>query len=801
MGRIFFLLCALAVVGGVAAPIPENRGAAGLDLALKRVHTQSRVLYVVAHPDDEDAGTLTLLARGHGAQVTLLSLTRGESGANLITGDFFDRLGALRTVEHRKAAEHYGVELRYTRFADFGYSKNVEETWRNWDREQVLRDVVYHIRKERPHVIIARFQGTPRDGHGHHQASGMLAREAFAAAANPSRFADLGLPAWGALKLYCDNWRAADEGVLAVDAGVYNPILGRSYAEIGREGYRFQRSQGMGNVPVRPGPFVTYYKLLESRLSGTRPTEFFLDGLGDAVLPPPSVRAILAGVKRDDAAKPLAAALTETRRLRAEEDSFDLAALDRNLQRALAAALAVELETRIDPPALRLATKGQTFQFNATVHVRTGAPVETVSLRPVPGGGAEFSANELGKGRFEIAWLGGRSTAAHWRRDNPFAPHYDYTGEGNWFGLSLPPAPLTVQARLRYAGIEFTVESAPIAAGPALALKFATASVILPVGRGSFESEVVLRNTGHGARTGNLRLELPAGWTAEPARAAFAFEREDDEARFRFRVKPGSLHEGTVELRAAAESSGERFDREFERITYEGLETMYLEAPARQIVRAVDVKVAPGLKTAYVMGSGDEVPQAMRQLGIDVEMLDDGALASADLSSFHAIVLGIRAYAARAAVRAHNSRLLDYVRNGGTLIVQYNTPEFDNNYGPYPYSMTARTEETSEENAPVTILAGDERVFQWPNKITPADFEGWVEQRGSKFFMTWDSRYVPMIETHDTGQAPQKGVWLQARYGKGLYVYCALAWYRQLPFAVPGAARIFANLVSQGARP
>lgn len=815
----FFLLSASLLPG--APPLPEDRGAAGVWQALKRVNTQARVLYIVAHPDDEDAGTLTLLARGHGARVTLLSLTRGESGANLITSDYFDRLGALRTLEHRKAAQHYGVDLRYSRLADFGYSKNVEETWKNWDREEALRDVVAHIRLLRPHVIIARFQGTPRDGHGHHHASGLLAREAFGAAADPERFSELNLPPWSASKLYCGNWNQLDEGAFPVDSGITDPLLGRSYAEIGREGYRYQRSQAMGAVLVRPGPFASYYKLIESRRPNTPPDEFFLDGLGGEVLPPMEARgAVLLAREQFDARRPESIAPLLARTLKLVKDPAYAA----EIERALALSLGVELEALVEPEqpltgmaarfrtavTLQVAVPGHRFRVASQVHVRSGAPVDVVRIDFA---GAGFQGRELEPGRFEVELAGASSSAAHWRREHPFVPAYDYTGAPAWFGLSMPPPPAIVSAVLRYEGVEFTVQKppetravdpigleirAPLAAGPPVAVKFDAASMILPLGRKSFDTFVTVRAVGAGARAGTLRVALPENWISEPASAPFRLAREGEQARIRFRVTPAQIAPQRYQLRAVARYNDADYESEFERISYAGLEAVYLEAPARQTVQGVDVRVAEGLRAGYVMGSGDDVPEALRQLGVEVDLIDDVSLASADLTRYPVILLGVRAYAAREALKAHNRRLLEYVEQGGRLIVQYNTPEFDHNYGPFPYSMTQRPEEISEEDAPVTMLAPDAPVFQNPNRITAEDWDGWVEQRGSKFLVEWDKRYQPLIESHDTGQEPQRGIWLEATYGKGTYVYCALAWYRQLPFAVPGAVRLFANLISAG---
>jgi drug/metabolite transporter superfamily protein YnfA len=215
----------------------------------------------------------------------------------------------------------------------------------------------------------------------------------------------------------------------------------------------------------------------------------------------------------------------------------------------------------------------------------------------------------------------------------------------------------------------------------------------------------------------------------------------------------------------------------------------------------VDVKVAPALNVGYIVGAGDDVPQSLENLGLKVHFLSSGDLAAGNLSKFDAIVLGVRTYAAREDLKANNGRILDYVKNGGVVVVQYNTPEYDHNYGPYPYKMGSNPEEVTDENSKVEILAPNNPVFNWPNKITEKDFEHWVEERGSKFLQSWDSAYVPLLETHDPGQEPQKGGLVYATYGKGVYIYNAYAFYRQLPDGVPGAYRLFANMVSLAKNP
>jgi hypothetical protein len=310
--------------------------------------------------------------------------------------------------------------------------------------------------------------------------------------------------------------------------------------------------------------------------------------------------------------------------------------------------------------------------------------------------------------------------------------------------------------------------------------------------------EVVVRNLTGTRQRGQVELELPAGFTAV-GEGQFDLAQAREEARLSFLVRlPEKLEDREYPIRAVAKLGERQYGASFEPIAQPGLRTLYWSEPAVHRLRAVDAKLRSGLRVGYVMGSGDEVPEGLRQLGVKVDLLGEAQLASGDLRQYSTILLGIRAYAARPDVIRHNARLLEYVKQGGVLVVQYQTQEYDKNFAPYSYTQGRGAEETSEEDAPVKVLAPGREVFQAPNRISDADFQGWVEQRGSKFFATWAPEWTPLVETQDTGQAPQRGVWLEARYGEGLYVYCSLAWYRQLPFAVPGAARLMANLVSLG---
>ena len=818
-----FLL--LAVCAPSAAPLAEDRGAVGLRQTLRRLENPYRVLHIVAHPDDEDSGTVTYLSRGVGVDVTIASVTRGESGANLITGDFFDELGVLRTLEFRRAARHYGARLRFTSFADFGYSKNYQETLNHWKPEEVLPDLVRIIREERPHVILSRWRGDARDGHGQHSAAGLLAQRAYEAAADPTRFPELGAPAWRTLKLYADNRREDDDWTVAVDSGVYDPFLGRTYAEVARDGMRAHRSQGAGAAMQAPGPAVRYYKLIASEVGDAEREDSFFDRIAvdrNENLNV-AVRWALKAFRADAPEATLPALAQSLRIVRTLDAGLERERLEALLTTAVRQALGLRFDVWVEPPddgqprspfrpveTADVLTPGSSARVSATLHAPESVTVKSIRLLTPPG----WQADRQGEGQFMLQLpANAEPTAITWRRDSIWDVQYRYD-EDSW-GRALPSAPVRGQAAIVVEGETLTLESPlearymdreriqrlrQVAAGPAVSVAFDSTAGVLPSGPGAYEVNVRLEALGDRAIEGALRIEAPQGWRVAPSQHRFELSRPGEERLLSFTVTPSrDAAPDLYELRAVASYGGQESSAGFTRIHHPGLETAYVSRPAVHRVRLMDVAVAPGLEVGYVMGTGDAVPETIRQLGATVTLLDETTLATGDLGQFDVILLGMRAYAARDDVAAHNARLLAYVERGGVLIVQYNTPEYDNNYGPYPYSMTRRPEETAEEDAPVRILEPNHPVFTGPNTITEADFDGWVEQRGSKFLVEWDPRYTALVETHDGDQEPQRGVWLSARHGDGLYIYCALAWYRQLPEAVPGAVRIFANLLSLGA--
>ena len=880
---ISILLVGIATATVAQNPLPEDRGAAGLWQALLKLRTTASALHITAHPDDEDGPMLTLLSRGQGAHTMLLTLNRGEGGADLIAPFFFDALGIFRTLELLESDRYYGAKQFFSRVVDYGFSKTLDEALVKWGGEEnVLRDVVRVVRRERPDVIIARFRGDPHDGHGNHQTAGLMAQLVFEAAGDPNRFPEQiaeGLRPWQPKKLYMNNIRPdfrpedKDAWTLVVNSGDYDPILGRSYVQISRHGLSLQRSQGPAGHPQPAGPYRTYYRMLRAAQPGYSPERenSFLEGLDTSIAGiashaghnPPAW--LVAGLKNisdaveaafaqfdpralEKTAKPLTEGLQATRKLIREVTGSSLgdAARDhilfllnrkeKQFQAALENALALDFEALIEPdelptgPFAEFATvttfnhaiPGQSFAARVRLVNRSWLEVRPtgVEIRVPPGWSATpetvelkpLGYNDVMSVRFRVQVANNAEpTRPYWHRDSieeavykiekPEQHTYPFPTPVAWGMVKLEvlgtPIEMKQSLRVTLREAQYGTIRPPLAVVPAITVRFPVEQGIIPVGRSQYRISVVVHSSVKGQVEGTVRLRLPMGWGSTPESAGFSFAKEDEEAPFDFLLSiPAGFQEQTYTIQAVATHNGREYTEGYVTVTARDLGRFNLYRAAKHNVRGVDVKVAQSLRLGYVMGSGDDIPQSLELLGIRPDMLGPADLAATDLDRYDAIILGVRAYAVRPDVKTYNGRLLQYVKNGGVLIVQYQTPEYDNNYGPYPYSMTQSPEEVSEEDSPITILEAQNPVFNQPNKITLRDFEGWVEERGSKFLKSWDPRYAPLLETHDKNQQPQKGGMVYARYGKGVYIYTAYAWYRQLPHAVPGAFRIYANMIS-----
>ena len=864
-------------------PLPQETGAAGLKLMLRRLQTTARLMQVDAHPDDEDGGMLTLEARGKGVSTLLMTLNRGEGGQNKLGSNLFDVLGVVRTLEVLAADRYYGVEQRFSRVADFGYSKTPEETFQKWQGHDIaLADIVRVVRTFRPDVLIARFSGTERDGHGHHQASAILTKEAFRAAADPNRFPEQikdGLQPWQPKKLYIGNVCGFGASTcdpanytVKLNTGKEDPVLGESYVQFAIEGLRHQQSQALGGVSIPKGDRFAYYKLVDSVVESPKDKDGheqdFFDGidttlpglalrLGDEEKKVPWLRGALkdieqktsdAGKNSDVGSSTVITALLNGRQAtdgvikKIGESSLpdsskrwlisELETKHDELQHAANLALGIELKAWLEvPPAssvesASMAVPGQSLLINSSAVPHGAVPSSGKLIIHAPGclqsvfWGRESNRTRTYDGEdfyFQTTVCDKAGyTRPYWHRHDPERDTLNTIDEPQYQTLPFPPPPFHVVMEYQYEGLQGSIEvpvmvkfkwpdgtngEHPLAIGPEFSLGLTPSSDVIPTDlRGSRSVKGTARDQSRASHA-QIELKVPEGWRAEPAREYVEIPK-DESKDASFQVFPSELKESQTHIRAELTSGKKAYGEGYTVVARDDLGTFYYYQPAVQRVSVVDVKVPKDLKVGYIMGAGDDIPTVLEQIGINVTMIPADKLASEDLSKYQTIVLGIRAYDTQKGVIDNNKRLLDYVENGGRLVVQYNTlgsfgVPIDFNSGKYtPYPTTLSRARVSVEEAPVRILDPANPVFHSPNEITQKDFEGWVQERGLYFMSQWDSNFTPLLESHDPGEGEQKGGLLLAHYGKGTYIYTGYAFFRQLPAGVPGAVRLFVNLVS-----
>jgi len=844
MRYIGFLSLTLTAHAQVQAP-PFHFNAAGAYEALLRLRTTATVLHTTAHPDDEDGPLITWLARSQGVRTGLFTLTRGEGGANLIGPELFDALGLVRTEELLASDRYYGVDQFFSRAADFGFSKRLDETLEHWGKENLLRDAVRVVRLYRPDIVVSRFHGAPRDGHGQHQAAGLISTEVFSAAADPNQFPEQlreGLRPWKVKKLY-RSVRENEPGAFKIDIGAYDPLIGMSYRQVAAAGLSFQRSQGHAGRRADPGPAISAVALIEPAVSERQETSLF-DGLdttltGLAQLAPSLNLDIPLGELEKDVARAIAEfdarepsrvlephIVPALRNLRAvirnvsdasidPDAKYDLLFRLRNKEDEFMHAGALLAGVAFEVAAGDTAIPGEKLKVTAAFTNRGNTKMENVEIGLNVRGRIQFSStpsqrdvlayNEQVKQEFEVAaGDDAEYTRSYWSRKDEYRDARVNVDQPQFVNLPYAPPEMVATATFRIGGVRFGVmQPAPVRIVPPVSVAVEPRLGVIPVARreSSVDVKVHVLSNVKGEADMNVALDLPAAWVATPAKLPMHFSHQGEVITASFRVTAPQIASGkTYAVHAIAEYAGKLYREGYQEIVHADLEPRPLYRPAHMALTGVDVKVAPRLKVGYVMGAGDEVPASMEHIGVKPQLLGPADLAGGNLAQFDTIVVGIRASAVRPDYRASSSRLLEYVRNGGNLIVQYQDSEFDGiQFGPFPFQIGRRPEEVVEEDAKITILEPSNPVFNAPNKIVASDFEGWAEERGSKFMTEWDPQYKALLECHDRGQNPQKGGLLQARYGKGTFTYAAYAFYRQLPAGVPGAYRLFANLISLGA--
>ncbi len=808
-------------------------GAPEIKQALDRLNVVGSVMMIAAHPDDENTAVISYLARGRKVRTAYLSLNRGEGGQNLIGSEQSVEIGIIRTQELLAARRIDGGEQFFTRAIDFGFSKNADETFKKWGKEEVLRDVVWNIRRFRPDVIINRFSGTPMDGHGHHQASAILSKEAFAAAADPKRFPEQlqWVEPWQSKRLLWnlaaftrEQEEAAEkqQNRITIDTGAYDPLLGYSFSEIAGISRSAHKSQAMGSAE-RKGAALNYLVTI----GGEQAQKDIFDGVDTTWKRVPGserIGELLAKASAEfNPEKPGAVLphLLAARDLLAPRTDHYSVLKRKELDEAIAltAGLWVELQSQ-----RALAVQGGTTSVRLAAIQRGSAKVSIVGVDFQSAQGLDPIALPV-----ELPFNKQVNTEVKWQLspEQPLTQPYFMVeprtdamfkiSDRNLLGRPEGPPALSALIKVkidnttielprgiiyRYVDRSMGELTKPFLIVPPVSVRLTQDALLFP-SVGPRKVEVVLK-ANQAKTSGSLRLALPNGWKVEPDALAFDFPTADEEKALSFTVTPHA-NESTGELRAIATVNGREISHGTRTIQYPHIPPQTL-APLAQakLVRTTVKNLSK--KVGYIMGAGDEVPDALRQLGCEVSLLSAEDLSVGNLSQFDAIVTGVRAYNTRPDLRANAQRIFDdYVAKGGTYIVQYNVqeggffggdPSILSKVGPYP--ITTSRDRVTDETAPISFPNQDHRLLQFPNRIVASDFEGWVQERGLYFANKWDEKYQPLFSTFDPGEKPMLGGTLTTKYGQGTYIFTPMAWFRQLPAGVPGAYRIFANFLSAG---
>ena len=803
-------------LGAQLAP-PSTGGVVAVRQELRMLRAGTRVLMIGAHPDDEDTELLTLLIRGRGVEAAYLSLNRGEGGQNLIGPELGEPLGLLRTEELLAARQLDGAQQFFTRAYDFGFSKTLSDTWAHWPQDTVLKDVVRIIRRFRPQVIVSIFSGTPADGHGQHQAAGWAARQAFRAAGDSTRFPELkreeGLAPWSPTTLFRSTRFDTTATTLILDGGAVDADLGRSFHQIAMESRSRHRSQDMGRLQ-EIGPSPVRLMRWDSRVAGGTGLFDGIDtaaGPGDYVALVDSARALAERGADGRAAALLAAAealLPGSGQRVADETAPD--DRRRHLHRARAALLGVLVDAVADAAAL---------VPGATVHVSVLAsgPVTALSLRAPDGWTVTREAPGVGTtgdatARFAVRVPDAANAGdVYWPPLASGAALYDWsTAPPPVRGLPFGPAALTVTASdasgtlverevtYRFNDPARGEQRLPLDVVPRLGIAVSPAVQLWRTGHDTART-VTVTVTHEGADTtrGTVGLRLPSGWAPVPAQP-FTLAGAGQQQRFAFRLRiPAVVTPGRYRVGAyAAERGGVTDTLDLVRVGYE-----HVRPRVRPRAAVLVIDVAPLLlpvlrRVGYLRGAADGVADALASVGVPLEPLDGAALARADLSRYDAIVIGPRAYETDTALPAANARLIAYARAGGLVIVQYQQYGFvRGGFAPYPLALASPHDRVTDETAPVSVIDPAARLLHVPNRLGPDDWAGWVQERALYVPHSWDARYRPVFSMHDPDAPPLDGSVLVAPVGRGTYVYTGLSFFRQLPAGVPGAFRLFANLL------
>lgn len=826
MPKIFSLLLFL-ILGHTQAQTPEKLNASEIHQEIKKLNFLGSVLYVGAHPDDENTRLISYFENKEKARVAYLSLTRGDGGQNLIGPELREQLGLIRTQELLAARNIDGGEQFFTRANDFGYSKTPEETLQIWDKDKVLSDVVFAIRKFKPDVIINRFDHrSPGSTHGHHTSSAMLSLEAFELAARPTAFTEQlkYTSVFQPKRVFFNTsyWfygsreafeKADKSAMLSLDVGVYFPELGLSNSEIAAISRSQHQSQGFGSTGTR-GESKEYLELIK----GDMPQADVFEGINTSwsrIEGGEEIGEILEQVESEfnfrDPSKSLPQLIEAYKLIQELKNDHWRDVKSQHIKEIIIACSGLFLEAVATNPS---ATGGEQIPLELEAINRSSFPISLTSVELSPNN-SQIRVNQSlvnNQSWTEELMLrlpeSAENTSPYWLRDMSTNGMYKVA---NPELIGLPETPVQTRAvfRMDFNGTEIEIARPVIHKfNDAVFGETYRPFMIIPEVSVSFEKDVeifekaeprsisVVVTAGKDSLKGSLRLEAGKNWKIHPGEASFKINQKGGTAIRTFEIIPPENQDEAF-IKPIAKVGGKEFSDKLIQIDYKHIPLQNLVIPAK--LKAVRIKIQKkGEYIGYIDGAGDAVPQSLEQIGYRVEHLEPAEISSESLKKFDAVVTGIRAYNVVEELKYQQKDLLDYVKNGGTLIVQYNTSRGMLVDNPAPFPLQLSRDRVTDENAKVTFVSKDHPVLNKPNKITQKDFNNWVQERGLYFPDQWSEEFIPILSMNDEGEEPKQGSLLVANYGDGYFIYTGLSFFRQFPEGVPGAYRLFANMVSIG---
>ena len=831
MYRILLFIFSLSFFQ-LSAQAPKKMTSGDIYDAIQKLNVLGSVLYVAAHPDDENQRLISYMANHEKMNTAYLSLTRGDGGQNLIGPEIRELLGVIRTQELLAARRTDGGTQLFSRANDFGYSKHPDETLKIWNEKEVMADVIWAIRKWQPDVIVNRFDHrSPGRTHGHHTSSAMLSHQAFDMAGDPTVYPEQlkHVNVWQPKRLFFntswwfygsrEKFAEADKStMMAVDVGVYYPIKGKSNTEIAAEARSMHKCQGFGAMSSRGGT-QEYLELLKGEMPTDKTNVF--EGINTTwtrVEGGERIGQVLRQVAKDyDYSNPAASVpnlVTAYKMIKALPDGHWKRIKMQDIKEVIKGALGLYMEAVADDYSY---TPNQEVELDIELTNRSAIPVvaEFMSILPLE----KDTSMSMTLVNNEANLITKKITLPE---DMPYTNPYwlnkkselgMYTVEEQIMrGVPETPRALKVHFSLVIDGtpIDYATDVVFKKRDPVAGEVHRPVEIVPPV-FGNIQEDVyvfasnaskpvnVLIKSGKENVKGKVTLAIPNGWKIEPEFIDIDLKLKGEEQLVTFQLFPTDKQEENLISPIVELEDGTYHTRKATFIEYDHIPTQTIIQPSESKVVRVDLK-KKGEKIGYLMGAGDAVPAALEQVGYQVTELNDGAIMTGDLSQYDAIILGIRAYNTVERMKFYQPKLMDYVKQGGTLINQYNTHRSlkvkMDQIGPYPFKISR--DRVAVEEAEIRFLAPKHAVLNAPNKITQKDFEGWVQERGLYFPNEWDEKYTAILSSNDPGETPKDGGLLVAQYGDGWYVHSGYSWFRELPAGVPGAYRLFTNLISIG---